>query len=198
MADPGNFLDLLCFLHCLLRELVSRAGRRRRSGLRLCYGILRDGYFELIRPPLRLPSSSHAPGQACVSCRRQRDFYLRLIRLRLFLSPSGLALDPDEHPLVVDIGNLGSCDLRQPQPATISDRQSGPVPRRALAHASNFMRFGETGWFHQNAYRFERTSERRRGASGAGEAAGGEDQHAPILGRRGAIQAHQRQFITRE
>jgi hypothetical protein len=64
--------------------------------------------------------------------------------------------------------------------------------------ASNFMRFDETGWFHQNAYRFERTPERRRGASGAGEAAGGEDQHAPILGRRGAIQAHQRQFITRE
>jgi hypothetical protein len=46
--------------------------------------------------------------------------------------------------------------------------------------------------------RFERTPERWCGASGAGEAAGGEDQHAPILGRRGAIQAHQRQFITRE
>jgi hypothetical protein len=69
---------------------------------------------------------------------------------------------------------------------------------RALAHTNHFMRFGGTGWFHQNAYRFERKPQRRRGASGAGEPAGGEEQHAPILGRRGAVQTHQRQFITRE
>jgi hypothetical protein len=38
---------------------------------------------------------------------------------------------------------------------------------------------------------------RHRGASGAGEPAGSEEQHAPILRRTGTIQMHQRQLVTR-
>jgi hypothetical protein len=53
-------------------------------------------------------------------------------------------------------------------------------------------------WLTRAISCLERTPERRRGASGSGEAAGGEEQHAPIFGRRGAVQAHQCQFITNE